>query len=452
MNKRTITFLGFIFFICIPFFAEYNRSGIVDSSEIRSALVESWFEAPLSSVRMNKPEVRTNCIGSKFQIRLEEAETYFNIIVAPYMKMEVDVYSDKGKSTEIQDVYPADAPGSFVLVRDKKTGKPLRIRFYFASDSEVFVQFSPINNFAYADFIFYNCYSSKNVPTGLPFERFYTASFDDIQKWTKTVLPWQYTDIHKEDYHASVQMVEVIREKLSSFLYTDDAIYDENGEPVYISTGKKRKIEESDIDKISVNGAGFLKWIADGIVEPLSGGCLKRLPLINETVQYKDCGFQGILSESYNISFSLDWIRNLSSAIFSVRSKKMYLYNESGVDVSIEPFSFELTDKGVEGAVCFIQNSGYSVKKLKPLLYILASSEPESFYFMAIRETDRKSPEIKVFNDCAVVFPYFDSDGNFKFIIFKDGVEVSYDDFYSRYCKDYVFLTRSRCTEQFFPR
>lgn len=89
---------------------------------------------------------------------------------------------------------------------------------------------------------------------------------------------------------------------------------------------------------------------------------------------------------------------------------------------------------------------------LKPLLYVLAASEPETFYFAAIRETDRRTtPEVRVFNECAVFFPYFDEKGHFQCSVFKDGAEISFERFYSRYYKEFIFLTRARCSEQFFP-
>ena len=133
MKKRSAVFLGLLVLALHSVFADYNKSGVADSSEIRRNLVETWFEAPLSAVRMNRPEIRTNSIGQKFQVRLEESEDFFSVFVAPYARMEIDVYSDKGKSTEMQEVYPGDVPGSWVLVRDKKSGAPLRIRYYFAS-------------------------------------------------------------------------------------------------------------------------------------------------------------------------------------------------------------------------------------------------------------------------------------------------------------------------------
>lgn len=448
---KKLIFGIFITIFSLPLFALYNTLGIPDSSEIRKDLVETWFEAPLQSVRMNRPEIRTNSVGQKFQIRLEETDDSFNIFVAPYARIEVDVYSDKGKSTEEQDIYPGDAPGSFLLVRDKKTGKPLRIRYYFTSDSEVFIQFVPSGRTSYCDYLIFSCYAARGVPTGFPLSKFYTSSFEQIIKWTKNTIPWQYTNIHPEDYHSILQMINVLKESNANIVLTNDAMYDEDENPIYISTGKERKIADEDIGKITVSGAGYLKWISDGIIEPLTGGRLKREPLLEQTVEYKSTGFQGILSERYAISFSLDWIRNLASGIVSVRSGRNYLYKDSGVDVKIEPFSAELTEKGIRNSTGYIENNGYSVKVLKSLLYVLSAMEPQIFYFGAIRETDRRSPEVKVFNECCAFFPYFDSQKHFKCVIFKDGSEISFDDFYSRYYNDSISLVKVQTTEYFSP-
>ena len=451
MKKFFALFLFFSLFSA-ALFADYNSFGIPDSSEIRSQLRETWFEAPLEVVRMNKPEVKANLIGQKFQVRLEETEDYFSILVAPFATIDVEVFSDKGRRKIKQDVYPGDAPGSWILVRDKKTGKPIKIIYYFASDSDVFVQFSPYGNSSVGDFVIYNCYASKGVITGLPFERYYSASFAEVCKWTEKMLPWEYTRIYRDGYHASLQMINVIREHLPEITLEEDACYDEEYRPVYITTGKERPLNESDKKRLTLSGAGFLKWIGDGIVEPLNGVLLKREPLIYETVRYKPTGFQGILSENYDISFSLDWVRNLATAIVSVRSHRTYRFNNSGVDVTIEPFCSEFTSEGIKNLAGFIPNTGYSCKYLKALLYVLAATESESFYFAAIREVDKsRNPEVKVFNNCAAFFPYFDSNGNFKIVVFKDGSEMTFEEFYNLYSKDFVFLTRCACTENFHP-
>lgn len=444
--------LGILLSVAVlPVFALYNSFGVPDSSEIRKDLVETWFEAPLQNVRMNRPEIRTNSVGQKFQIRLEETEDSFNIFVAPYARIEVDVYSDKGKTTEVQDIYPGDAPGGWILVRDKKSGKPLRIRYYFSADSEVFVQFLPYGRTAYCDYLIFGCYAAKGVPTGLPFELFYTSSFEQIVRWTQNSLPWRYARIQPDDYHAVKQMATVLQEKSADIIFSEDAMYDDNGEPVFISTGKARKIDSSEEGKISVSGAGYLKWIADGILEPLAGARLKREPLLEPTVEYKETGFQGILSEKYAVSFSLDWIRNVASGVVSVRSGRNYFYRDSGVDVTLEPFCAELTDKGIVNSSGYIENNGYSVRMLKPLLYVLAAENPQIFYFGAIRETDRRTPEVKIFNECCAFFPYFDSQKRFKCAVFKDGVQMSFEEFFSRYCLDSVSLVKIHAADEFHP-
>lgn len=441
--------------ISFPFYAAYNRLGIPDSSEIRSGLEEHWFVAPLSEVRANAPEIRANDNGEKFQIRLEENDTTFNIFVAPRAVVKVNVFSDKGMYTEEQELYPGDVAGSWVLIRDKRNGKALRIRYYFLKNSEVFIQFTPQGKIALADLVIFGHYAARGVPTGMPFEKFYSASFEDVMTITETKLPWNYVLSDPKMYHSMKQMCAVIREKLPSITSVADAMYDENNELVHISTGKKfDKAEKSDVSEknLLLSSAGFVKWIADGLVEPVSGGMIMRDPLIKETVQVKDNGRQGILSQKYDLFFSLNWVRNLASAVVSVYAGKTYLFNQSGVDVTVNPFASSITEKGVANTVTFVENSGYTVAVLNSLLYVLASTEPGTLYFGAIRGRDRTvSPEIMAFNECVAFFPYFQDDGGFACNVFMNGREMTLENFCYYYADDFVYLTRVKSSERFFP-
>lgn len=443
---------------CTSVYAEYTGHDIPDSSEIRRSLVETWFEAPLDIIRANRQELRMNASGEQFQVRLEESESTFTVFVSPRAELPVDVYSDKGKRTEMQNVYPGDAPGSWALVRDKFSGSPLCIKYYFAEDSGVYVQFVPSENAAYADFIIFGGYAARQVPTGLPFDRFYTATLADVMSWTKNTLPWKYTPSHSGMYHSTLQMINVIREKLPGLVYADDAMYDENDEPVYISTGKRREIPDEDADKISLSSAGFIKWIADGLVNPIAGSSLKREPLLVRTVDYDPIGYQGRLSEKYSISFALDWTRNIAAAVLSVNTGKKYLYSQSGTDMTEEPFSAEVTAAGANTPAGYvrdtgyIKDTGYSAGVLKPLMYVFASEYPGECYLAAIRETDRKVvPEVKVFNQCAVLFPYFDTEGKFNCVVFRNGAESTIDDFCRNNSSNFIHLTRMRTSDKFFP-
>lgn len=451
MKKSISLVLGF--FVCFSLFSAGNSFKVPDSSSVRKNLVETWFEASLISVRNNKPEIHSNAAGEEFQVRMEETESTFNIFVSPKSMIYVDVYTDSGKNTTEQAVYPGDAPGSWVLIRDKKTGKPLRIRYYFLKNSEVFVQFTPNGKVALADLVLFGNYASRGVTTGVPFSTFYDASFEKVRTITKRTLPWNYVEIDTEQYHSIQQVSAVIEERLPDIMFVNDAMYDENDELVHISSGKKFENSEKIENKLFLSSAGFVKWIADGLVEPIAGSKLMRAPLLKETVFVKETGYQGVLSQRFNLFFSLDWVRNLASAVISVYTGKTYMFNQSGVDVTVNPFASTISPSGIKNIVTFVEDTGYQVEVLKSLLFVLANTEPGTLYFGAIRGTDRTvSPEIKAFNDCVVFLPYFSSDGSFRCSVFINGRGLTLEDFCTFYEGDFVYLTRVKSTEQFFPQ
>ena len=434
-----------------PLFAAYNSWGIPDSSEIRKGLKERWFEAPLDEVRMNLPEIYDNNAGEKFQVRLEETDTTYMIYVAPCSVINVNVYSSKGVTKQQQEVYPGDAPGSWVLVRDKKTDKAIRIRWYFSVNSDVYVQFTPYGKTSLADMVIFGNYASKGAPTGVAFTSLYSLSFEDVLNMTKVSLPWKYVTVDDEKYSGVLQMVGMIQKNLPKIMYVTDAMYDENNELVQIVSGRPFNAADIDNTKLYLSSAGFVKWIADGLVEPIAGSKIKRSPLLVETVSVKENGYQGILSQKYNLFFSLNWIRNLAAAIVSVTTGKLYMYSESGADVTINPFAATISGAGTLNTVTFIEDTGYDVDVLQSLLYVLAASEPGNFYFGAIRETDKTAtPEVKVFNECVAFFPYF-SNKSFGCFVFMNGRAISLEDFCMLYGDDYVYLTRARASERFFP-
>lgn len=448
MNRKILCIAMAVLF-SVPAFCAYNRFGIPDSSEIRKTLTEKWFEAPLESVRLNAPEIHSTPGGQKFQVSLEEADDTYNIMVSACTTIKMNIISDKGTVVKDQEIYPGDIPGSFVLIKDKKSDKPIRVRYYFAKDSDVYVQFSPKGRTALADMVIYGNYASKGVSTGVPFESFYYTSFDDVIKLTERSLPWNYVTVSKNNYSFVLQMAGMIQKRLGKIVLTDDAMYDENG-LVKISDGKP--MMEGDEDKLYLSSAGFIKWIADGLVEPVAGGKLKRDPLLEETVQVKEIGHQGVASRKYSLYFSLNWIRNLSSAVISVYTGRHYSFANSGVDVTINPFASSISKDKYSNTVTFIENTGYNIEMLKSLLYVLAATDPGTIYFGAIRETDRTAkPELKVFNDCVAFLPYFDENGNFRCFVFMNGKQYNLSDFCQIYKKDFVYLTKVRSDERFYP-
>lgn len=444
---------------CGPLFADWNSLSIPDSAEIRRQISREWFESSLDVLRGLNSEIRTNQIGVQFQVRLEEQQEVFLTIVAPKSQMKVDVYEAAGVRTATEDSYNMESPGAWILVRSKKDGSPLLSRYYFAKDPGVYVQFRPNKEASLADLVIFENYAARGVPLGVPFEKFYTASFAEIQGLTKGNLPWKNVEPRAGHYDDTLVMIQTIRDSLGNIAYVDDAAYNEEGKPVAIHNGQARFVPENFRRSLTLSSAGFVKWICDGLVEPLAGSYLKLGPLVKETVETNPTGSQGVLASRWNANFSLDWTRNLAAAVLSVRSKKTIMYPDSGVDVSIEPFAARWTANGVQSAAGYIKNTGYKIQYLKPLLYVLATLNPQYFYLAAIRQTgkDAKGNEIKVFNDAAAIFPYFDSEGRFKATVFYDGAEYTLQQFCDSFAgmkagDSFAHLTRVKASAKFYPQ
>lgn len=452
-------FLMFLFIAAFPLAAEHNRLGVPDSSEIRAAAAERWFYADLEVLRENRTELRRNPVGQNFQIRLEENDLYYSVIVAPETFLTVDFYTENGMKRDTVSEYPADAAGSWIFMRDSRTGKPVHIRYYFAADSDVYVQFYPNKGDvkkSLADFVINGCFAARGVPCGVPFESFYTASFSDVLTFTGKSLPWKYSDVHPEQFHGTLQMIGVIRKNLKRIRSEWDACYNEDGKPVKISDGKKRVVpaDEEAEKKLSLSSAGFVKWIVDGIIEPMAGSLTFLDPLLRPTVKYNPVGSKGIKNEKENVNFTLDWTRNLAAARLSIQTRKKYLYEESGVDVNIEPFSAEVSASGINSVAGYLKNTGYDIKRLRPVMYVLGVTEPTYFYLAAVKRripASGNKPEYYVFDQTAVIFPFFDKNRQFGCVVFEDGEELTLAQFVNRYPDSYVHLTRVLSTDRFFP-
>lgn len=437
-------------------FADYNKLNVPDSTAIRKSIEDSWFKATIDSVRENATEVRKNSIGEEFQVRLEEQDDTFAIVIAPLRMMEMDVYTEKGIEKRTMAMYPADARGGFVLLRSTKTGKPISIRIYFAADSDVYVQFMPDKNTTLADFVISGLYAARAVPVGIAFDRLYTASFQTILRMTEKTLPWKYAEIVPSDYGVSLKMVATIRKNLGRVIYFPDAAYDEDFKPVKISDGKPREItdEEKNSNKITLSEAGFVKWIIDGLVEPLAGSGIRLAPLTQPTVEYKPQGLKGSSIEKDSTTFTLDWARNLATAWLSVQKHQNYKPSQSGLDVKKEPFAAVETEHGISQVSGHTKDTGYKATQLRSLLYTLAIEEKSYFYIGAIRRADPKQKKNEtlsyIFDKCALFFPYFSEDGRFDCIVFQNGVEISLKQFIENNNGNFVHLSRCLTSERFF--
>ena len=460
MKKILCTVFASALFIS-QVFADYNKEGIPDSTEVRKKLIDSWLTAPVADLQKKNPELYEDGIGTVFQVRAEEGYDSVFIIVSPRGYQNVTFVREDGEQVMQVAAYERGAPGSWVLTRNKSTGKPENIQWYFNRDASVYVQFKPVGSKTYADLIVMGMYAARSVAVGVPFNRLYTASFADIKRWTEKSLPWGNVSVVTGQYRDVLTMIQIIREKIPSIDYASDLCYNEDGKLYSIFKNKPftltneedgTEYEPEDNGRLSLSGAGFIKWIIDGIVEPVSGKGTKIAEMVQPTVDFSSTGKNGVISQEASITFALDWVRNLAAKAVSVRTGRTFTFENGGVDVNIKVFSSDVVNGKVTNNTGYIPDTGYEFKNLKALLYVLAVREPAWFYIAAVKQHSSVKYDEFVFGDTAVFFPYFDDSGKFGCAVFMNGKEITMEDYLSLYNNAYIHLERVKSTEYFYPR
>lgn len=446
---KTVTFV-LLFFVSILAFAEGGILSIPDSGDLRAGrLMESWITAPISSLVNREAETLHNQYGQVFQVRSEIHGNELAITISP--RDDQNRFVPDTENPEYDYHFFVESAGGWVLYRDLQTGEYLRIHVYFQNDCNVFVVLKPneipTKPKATADLVVYGAYAAKDVPIGLDFEDLAALSFSDLFNLTKDTIPWHYVRYDPRRYTNVNNMVAKIRENLPRFEYVPDAGYDENEQPVFLSSGE---IRSGTPGKISVNSSGFTKWIVDGMTIGLNNKAIRVDMLKQSTLDLTDSKYINVAYQ-YDMFRSFDWIRNLSAAALSAAMDRSFVPGLGGTDVKIEPFAVDTTEEGTKRLVGFLPETGYSIDMLKPLFFVLAATEPDMMYLGAVKSRLDTEPEAWVFHHDLAFFPYFDASGVCRVAVFESGVETTFEDFIERNKGTYVYLCRVKATEHFDP-
>lgn len=405
------------------FLAAYE---IPDSTYCRAQLVDTWLLQKVELLENQEALPVQNRTDDYFLVRKEKENGELQIIFAPLVKQPIVLEDAQEKREELIETWPKDAPGAWILFRDEKTGKPLRVRYYIVPDSRVFVEFTPDTEKSYAYFYIFGAAAAYRVPVPVNFEWFYTASLKDVKRLTEYTLPWNYTKVFERSYEDNMQMIGVLRELLPA---VNEASF---------FTG-----QTADVD--------FIKWIADGLVKPLTGSAIEDKTLKRSTALPLA---EAQTADEYN---AFDYIRNAAAAAISARTGILYYYNTSGADVKTEAFSLYRDNSGALKKTGFVADSGYPIELLKSLLYVLAVTEPGRFFLGAVRRSvpstaaAGQSAEKQIFTGTAAFFPWFDASGTFQTAVFENGQEYTLDEYVQKNARCFVFLVRIKASKRFYP-
>jgi hypothetical protein len=446
-TKKTVLFIVLRMAVLVgspAFGLDVTLGKIADDSALRAHMKDSWLAESPSKV-LAKPRVLLNLDGGgRIELRTEAGQDEFSIVFAREL--------GNGASAS----FPGWAQGSWALTRRKDNGAATRIRIFLRSDYNTYVQFRPFSaDKCQMDVVLYDAYIVRSLPLPASMERLYTMQLSEVLKLAGDKFPRKYFEPNPADYRDSRQLIARVRARLPELTFADDGAIDAAGRYVYINNGLEQRGQQG------LNCSGFTKWMIDGILRPVTGERLEILPL-KAPFGERGSSFTEIWEELRDPFFGLDWIRNLASrAGTTLYSPAFGSLKE--IEVNGEPFS-QLIIRNRSGSAIqsypgFLENAGYNIEGLIPLLYTLAVDEPGRFYLAAVNneispptaENPRGTPRMRQYFHVAALIPYFAENGDFQVVVFESAAETSINAFRNRYPGHCISLVRVPVETAFEP-
>jgi hypothetical protein len=300
------------------------------------------------------------------------------------------------------------------------------------------------------DVVIYNAYLLRSLPLPVPFERLYTMPLEEVLGLAGNKFPRRFFDIDPADYRDARRFMGLVRERLPEIGFADDGAIDEKGEYVFIDS-----LESQPAGKEGLNCSGFVKWLVDGLLRPHGGGRLPVAPL-KAPAGGRKSSFSEELERLRDPFFGLDWTRNLAArANTALHSPARGAIEE--FEVRKSPFAEVIMRNGAAGAVRlypgFLENAGFGIEGLQPLLYTLAVENPDRLYLASVNTelAAAGGPRMRQHFHTAALIPYFNEYGNFHIAVFESAEETSFAAFRGRYPGHYVNLVTIPLEPDFEP-
>jgi hypothetical protein len=311
--------------------------------------------------------------------------------------------------------------------------------------------------------VLYGGYVLYSLPLAVPFERLYTMPLNEVLSLAEDKFPLKYFDPDPVDYQDQRQFISMVRQRLPELYFEDDGAIDENGNYVFIETLEPQNTDSATANPAGgLNCSGFTKWLIDGILRPVTGGRL-AIPPLKAPFGSRGSSFTELWEERRDPFFGLDWIRNLAAEAGTVLRSPAYSVLDE-IEVKDKSFPQVIVSENrtfvSRSYPGFLEEAGYGIEGLHPLLYTLAIDEPGRFYLAAVndetgpattRDNPRGSPRLRQYFHVAALIPYFDEYGVFRITVFESAAETSFNAFRSRYPGHYVNLVRIPIATAFDP-
>lgn len=323
--------------------------------------------------------------------------------------------------------FPLYSAGSFIIKKDRESGRFIQVKIFILSDPNSFIRVFPWGERSRMDVYIqgYPAYRDVNLPHS--FETVLTAPLSQLIETSKNSIDWSlFSSADYDSGSRNVQfMVNAIRDKLPQLVDAEDGALDADGVFRYIETMELQ-------EKGGLNCSGFAKWVVDGIYYSSHARFLEIEQLKRKPSGLRGNRWSNRYEEERDPYFGLDWTRNLASAVQKKGSLESW-------DVRDIPF------------FTYIEDVGYPVENLPFILYYLSLTEPGHFYLASLNRPFGEGPTLRQHYHVALLFPYFDEKGSFQSVVMERTVESSMKSFIARYNRDYIHLVRVKVPPAYTP-
>jgi hypothetical protein len=256
-----------------------------------------------------------------------------------------------------------------------------------------FARIYPFGERSRMDIVAYGGVLYREVILPLPFEDSLRSPLSRIMRLTSDVVDWNLFSPDPALHAETRSLADSIRRWLPGLRYGEDGALDADGRPVYIASLLPQGPAPG------LNCSGFVKWIADGILHPLTGSWLSVAAIKERMTDWRGTSFTEKFEETHDPFFGLDWSRALAKEAWQVMYPGRSEDSPLAHDVSDPPFALIVNDSNpVNGGSSYrsftdnFDDAGIEVAGLKATLFMLASREPGRFYLAQFNARDPEPP------------------------------------------------------------
>ena len=394
-----------------------------ESAKLRASLFTNEIAGPREGVLARRPKVYVNEYGSFRLSSLRSGEAFYAILAAA-----------KGRD------FPTYAQGSWIFKRTMDDGRFIQAKLFLKSDPACFIRIYPWGDRSRMDLVLYGAVLNKDITLPVPFETAIVAPLSDIIEWSSGVVDWALFSPRPGDYEGLLAFSAAIRRHLQGLRYVDDGGLDAEGRAIFIATGRAQTKNPG------LNCSGFAQWVVDGLLSPLGADLPGAAALSEKHPELRAASVDPAIEARFDPFFGLDWTRNLGAAAADAREPSR-AHSVTENDIRLEAFAlFSSAADPMTGGLpydhfpAYDVDSGYPIRGLKALLYLLAVNEPGNAYLASVSRMDTTG--LRRHYHVALLLPYFSEDGNFRVDLFESAAETSLGALLARAPGDYVHLVR----------